>query len=92
MTDTYTNINGKQEYRRDGLLHRDNDLPAVIQGNRKEWWKEGLRHRDSVSLAPAIMYSDTGQYEYWRDGQHLQELQYMQFPDGRIGCRSPIRN
>ena len=47
---------------------------------------------DSVSLAPAIMDSDTGQYEYWRDGQHLQELEYIQFPDGRIGCRSPIRN
>ena len=92
MTDTYTNINGRQEYRRDGNLHRDNDQPAVIQGNRHEWWRQGLRHRDSVSLAPAIMDSDTNQYEYWREGQHLPDLEYIQFPDGRIGCKSVIRN
>ncbi|MDR1904855.1 MAG: hypothetical protein LBQ88_21555 [Treponema sp.] len=33
---------GCLEYWRNGLLHRDNNLPAVISGGIKEWWFNGV--------------------------------------------------
>lgn len=36
---------GHQEYWREGMLHRDNGLPAVISEgfSHKEWWENGER-------------------------------------------------
>ena len=48
---------GITEYYKNGVLHRDGDLPAVITvGGHKEYWKNGQRHRDN---GPAIIYERT---------------------------------
>ena len=40
---------GITEYYKNGVLHRDGDLPAVISARRDlEYWKNGRRHRDNV--------------------------------------------
>ena len=37
-----------------GLIHRENDLPAIINKNgSEEWYQGGLRHRDN---GPAFVY------------------------------------
>lgn len=39
--------NGTRHWYKDGLLHRDFDLPAIQEPNVKEcWYKDGLLHRD----------------------------------------------
>jgi hypothetical protein len=51
-----------------GILHRDNDKPAIIRGHGvKEWWRHGKQHRDGDQ--PAIIY-DTGD-QYWYIDGHL---------------------
>lgn len=60
---------GKEYARRwykNGRLHRDNDLPAVIiNGGQKQWMQKGLPHRTS---GPAVEYAD-GSVEWWFEGQ-----------------------
>lgn len=34
-------------WHKNGLRHRDNDLPAVIENEGKEWYQNGLLHRDN---------------------------------------------
>lgn len=56
----------KQEWRRRGILHRSNDLPAVVYKNgHKEYWENGLLHRENN--LPAVLYAD-GSKEYWHRG------------------------
>lgn len=51
---------------RNGLCHRDDDLPAIIHPNgRKAWFRKGLRHRDYYGL-PAVIHDC--HVEYWRGG------------------------
>ena len=39
---------GNTEYYKNGVLHRDGDLPAVISARGDlEYWKNGRRHRDN---------------------------------------------
>ena len=41
---------GITEYYKNGVLHRDGDLPAVITvRGHKEYWKNGKRHRDHTN-------------------------------------------
>ncbi len=53
------NINylyGRQEWRKEGKLHREGDLPAIEHVNgSKEWYKDGDLHRDG---GPAIDHID----------------------------------
>ena len=59
--------NGDQEWYRDGKLHRDGDLPAVVaaDGAVQEWFKYGKRHRDG-DLPAAV---DADNYQTWyQDG------------------------
>jgi hypothetical protein len=45
-TDLIEYTSGTKRYYRDGVLHRDNDLPAVEYDNgSREWWVHGKRLR-----------------------------------------------
>src|SRR6185312_292189 len=47
-------------------LHREDDKPASIYANRKEWFWEGKRHRFGL---PAVIYSDWNEDdEWWSNG------------------------
>ena len=51
---------------KEGQLHRDGDLPAVIYANgAKYWWKNGQLHRDGDK--PAIIFAN-GEEEYYNNG------------------------
>jgi hypothetical protein len=64
-----------QEWRVNGLLHRDNDKPAVVRYASEhwrlcEWWVNGQRHRDGDR--PAIICYD-GLAEWWIHGRCYQQ-------------------
>jgi len=60
---TYENIYGNQFWYKNGLKHRDNDLPAIICSNgTQEWYKNGERHRDND--LPAVIRANGTQYWY----------------------------
>jgi hypothetical protein len=51
-----------------GILHRDNDLPAVICTNdRLHWYKNGQLHRDGDR--PAVIYITTNHMMWCKNGQ-----------------------
>lgn len=48
------------------LLHRGMEMPAVVYADgTREWWVDGLRHRDG---GPAVVDAD-GSKEWWRNGR-----------------------
>jgi antitoxin component YwqK of YwqJK toxin-antitoxin module len=50
-------------YLKNGVIHRDNDLPAVILNDGiKLWYKNGEIHRDND--LPAVEYEDGSKYWY----------------------------
>lgn len=55
---------GRQEWYRHGRRHRENDQPAVIDGQDREWWVNDRRHRDDRQ--PAVIHA--GRREYWVNG------------------------
>jgi len=58
---------GKEEWYKDGLRHRDNDLPAEINNEGSQsWYKDGIRHRDND--LPAIIYHN-GKKEWYQNGK-----------------------
>lgn len=63
--------NGTVEYYKDDKLHRDNDLPAVINADGyKFWYNNGELHRESN---PAIMGPE-GDKAYYVEGKlHNEE-------------------
>ena len=66
LLETYENINGTQEWYKNGEIHRDNDLPAVIRANgTQKWYKNGNRHRDND--LPAVIFSN-GSQEWYKNG------------------------
>lgn len=55
-----------QKCYKDGKLHRDDDLPAVVYSNgTSEWYKNGLLHRDGD--LPAIIWA-SGTKEWYKNG------------------------
>ena len=59
---------GNTEYYKDGVLHRDGDLPAVISARGDlEYYKNGRRHRDN---GPAVIRKD-GVCSWYKNGVHL---------------------
>jgi hypothetical protein len=57
---------GNKIWYKDGVLHRDGDLPAVEwPSGTKIWYKDGKLHRDGDR--PAIEWSD-GSKEWYKDG------------------------
>jgi hypothetical protein len=61
-----------QIWSKNGFFHRDYDRPAIILGERQEWWVAGRRHRDG---GPAIIDPDSGEQEWWTDGELISEFQ-----------------
>jgi len=55
---------GNQRWRnKDGQLHRDNDMPAVItKSGGKYWYINGEQHRDND--LPAVIFADGTKYWY----------------------------
>jgi len=54
------------EWFKNGLIHRDNNKPAMTYPDgTMEWWVNGLRHRDNDK--PALIHSDTTM-EWWVNG------------------------
>ena len=61
--------NGRQEFYRDGKLHRE-DGPAVIYADgRQEFYRDGKLHRED---GPAVIYAN-GRQEFYRDGKLHRE-------------------
>jgi hypothetical protein len=61
--------NGDLEWRRHGVLHRDGDLPALVEMKEGHWWSQhyyvdGRRHRAN---APAVIYRD-GRRQWYDNG------------------------
>lgn len=54
-----------QEWRKNGILHRDDDLPATIHGDTYRWFQNGLIHRDGDK--PAYIHGD--EQIYYKMGQ-----------------------
>lgn len=58
---------GTQRWYRNGQLHRDHDLPAVIKANgTKEWYQHDQRHRDND--LPALIWANSSQ-QWYQNGQ-----------------------
>jgi len=54
-----------------GKLHRENDLPAIDEDYRQEWWYEDIRHREN-DLPAVIYYNDelhNNDKEWWYNGE-----------------------
>jgi len=57
-------------FRKNGQLHRDNDLPAVIYyDGEKRWYQNDLRHRDNGQ--PAIIYA-SGTKFWYQNGKYIR--------------------
>lgn len=58
------NIEQRVAFYSNGLLHRENDLPAVYNliNGTTEWFIQGKRHRENT--LPAVLHS-TGLFEFW---------------------------
>jgi len=55
---------------KDGELHRENDMPAVIWKNgAKHWYTNGKCHRDNDM--PAIIFAD-GDKEWWINNEFIR--------------------
>lgn len=61
----YVNENGTEFWQKNTLLHRDNDLPAIIDKLGHFWFKEGKKHRDND--LPAVEWFDSGK-EWYQNG------------------------
>ena len=54
---------------KNGVLHRDGDLPAIITvRGHMEYWKNGKRHRDH---GPAIIRQN-GVCSWYKNGVHIE--------------------
>ena len=63
--------NFEKHWHKNGLLHRDNDLPAIIVSDfEKHWLVNGKYHRDVFK--PAFISIDDG-IEYWFEGKNYSE-------------------
>jgi ribosomal protein L25 (general stress protein Ctc) len=55
---------------KNGLIHRDNDLPAVIYSNgAKYWYQNSLWHRDND--LPAVVYPN-GLKHWYQNGKLIK--------------------
>jgi hypothetical protein len=61
------NAFGDKIWHRDGVCHRDGDLPAIIRPDgTREWWQNGGIHRNND--LPAIIGVNRDQ-EWWQYGK-----------------------
>jgi hypothetical protein len=56
---------------KNGKIHRDNDLPAIVKSSGyREWWIEGSQHRDND--LPAIVHPN-GDEEWWFNNERHRD-------------------
>jgi hypothetical protein len=69
--EVFVEDNGTETWYKNGLLHRENDLPAIIWATgTKFWYKEGKCHREN---RPAIIWNDGTKAYYLNDRQVSEE-------------------
>jgi hypothetical protein len=62
---------GSEIWYKDGVRHRDDDLPAIIQSNgTKKWYKNGKQHRDND--LPAVIEKN-GTKRWYKDGKQHRD-------------------
>ena len=61
-TPAITHSDESKEWRKNGKLHRDNDLPAKVHKNEQQWYIDGRLHRGND--LPAIITEDGGKHWY----------------------------
>jgi hypothetical protein len=54
------------------MLHREGDLPAVINVNYEGWWKNGKRHREG-DLPAVIDGHRQERREWWIEGNRHRD-------------------
>jgi len=65
------NWKGTQYWYKEGMCHRDWDLPAIITTDGEQhWYKEGKRHRDGDK--PSSIYASGNQY-WCKEGKHHRD-------------------
>lgn len=73
LTGHVTNFDGVKYWYKDGLLHRENDLPAIeCPCGHKEWYIQGKLHREDDMPAKI----DYGVTHYW----YREESNHYKFP------------
>ena len=78
---------GNTEYYKNGVLHRDGDLPAVISARGDlEYWKNGRRHRDN---GPAVIRKD-GVCSWYKNGVHLVTCSFQSWKLLRMSSRKMV--
>lgn len=60
---------GKFWFDKEDQLHRDNDLPAYIRDDKKQWFQHGKLHRDNDKPATVSSYS----HEWYQHGKRHRE-------------------
>ena len=69
LLETFENIKGDQCWYKNGKIHRDNDLPAIISSNGDQlWYQNGKIHRDND--LPAEILATGNQFWYKNGKQH----------------------
>ena len=73
---------GTTVFYKNGEIHRDNDLPAVVDPNNETWYQNGLIHRDGGA---AIIFYELGRpvQQFWlqhgvrhrEDGPAIEHLE-----------------
>ncbi len=70
--DDHPQVQGRCAWMRGGRLHRDGDLPAVVDvaNGRFEWWVDGLQHRGDGRPAVIVFAADGRRsLEWWMHGK-----------------------
>lgn len=69
ITEFFDSRNGCHQWLKDDLFHRDDDLPAVIEGDgTMKWYQNGNLHREGDK--PAVIFGDGSMTWYWKDKVH----------------------
>lgn len=72
-TGVYKDFQGNKYYYQNGMLHRENDLPAIEWSDgSKSWYYNNLKHRINGF---AIDWKD-GRQEYWFEGIQYTEKEF----------------
>lgn len=76
FVDPNNHFNSAMEFRMEGVLHREEDKPAIIRDSgTKEWYCHGERHRVN---GPAIRHHwDAEKDEYWLDGKQYSKQEWL---------------
>ena len=81
IVDIVNHMGRTKEYYKNGVLHRDGDLPAIECLNRTLYYKNGILHRDGD--LPAAIYQN-GEERYYKNGNLHRDsnLPAVKYSDG----------